>query len=164
MGWSDTLTRGLVQAAPIPVPDVFGKEESVMQLSMICKKLLPAFALLLATTAFAANKASLELTDPVTVNGHKLAAGQYQLQWDGAGPSVDLNILSRGKVVATVPARLVEQAKADRDDRYRMVKNDDGTVSLTEIHFSGKKYSLALGDESATAATSTANSNSQTAK
>ena len=149
----------------MPVPDVFGKEESLMQLSMIFKKLLPAVALLLATSAFAANKASLELTDPVTVNGHKLAAGQYQLQWDGTGSNVELNILSRGKVVATVPARVVEQPKADRDDRYRMVKNDDGTVSLTEIHFSGKKYSLALGEESAAAAAaSTTKDTSQTAR
>ena len=135
-----------------------------MQLLMISKKLLPAFALLVATSAFAANKASLELTDPVTVNGQKLAAGQYQLKWDGAGPSVELTIVSRGKVVATVPARVVEQSRADNDNRYRMVKNDDGTVSLTEIHFSGKKYSLALGEESAATASTPKDTSSQTAR
>lgn len=135
-----------------------------MKLLVISKKVLPGLALLVATTAFAANKASLELSDPVSVSGHQLAAGQYQLKWDGTGSNVELNIVSKGKVVATVPARVVELTRPDRDDRYRMVKNDDGTTSLTEIHFSGKKYSLALGEDSAAAASTPKDSNSQTVR
>jgi hypothetical protein len=122
-----------------------------MKLSLI-SKLLPGLVLLLATAAFAANKSSLELSDPVSVSGHQLAPGSYQLKWDGAGPGVELNILSRGKVVATVPAQVVQQDRADRDDTYRTHKNDDGSLSLVQIHFAGKKYSLSLGDESAATA------------
>ena len=67
-----------------------------MKLSVISKSLLPALALLLATTAFAANKGnkgSFEVVDPVTVSGHQLAPGQYKLTWDGTGSSVELMIL-----------------------------------------------------------------------
>jgi ATP phosphoribosyltransferase len=87
--------------------------------------------------------------DPVTVNGHQLAPGQYKLTWAGAGPNVELMILSQGKVVATVPARLVELGQAGHDNATESHKNDDGSQSLTQIDFAGKKYALALGMESA---------------
>jgi len=119
------------------------------KLSLISRKLLPGLVLLLAVAAFAANKSSLELSDAVSVGGHQLAPGQYQLKWDGAGPNVDLNILSKGKVVATVPAQMVPQSRSEAYDAYRTKKNNDGSLSLTQILFAGKKYSLSVGNESA---------------
>jgi hypothetical protein len=131
-----------------------------MKLSLISKKLLPALALLLATAAFAATKSSLELSDPVTVGGHQLAPGEYQIKWEGAGPNIDLNILSKGKVVATVPAHVVPQDRAGANDTYRTSKGGDGSLSLTEIHFAGKKYSLSLSDDATTATQKDSKSNS----
>jgi hypothetical protein len=123
-----------------------------MKLSMISKSLLPGLALLLATSAFAANKGntgSFEVFEPLTVSGHQLAAGQYKLTWDGTGSSVELMILSQGKLVATVPGHLIELSQAERDNATVSRKNDDGSQSLTQIDFAGKKYALAFGDESA---------------
>ena len=123
-----------------------------MKLSMISKSLLPGLALLLATSAFAAdkaNKGSLQLLEPATVSGHQLAPGQYQLTWDGPGSRVELMILSRGKLVATVPAQLIQLSQAERDNATETRTNDDGSQSLTKIDFAGKKYALAFGDESA---------------
>ena len=116
------------------------------------KNLLPGLGLLVATSAFAANKGnkgSFEVFEPVTVSGHQLAPGQYKLTWDGTGPSIELMILSRGKLVATVPARLIELSQAGHDNATEAHKNDDGSQSLTQIDFAGKKYALAFGDESA---------------
>jgi hypothetical protein len=123
-----------------------------MKLSTMCKNLLPGLALLLATSAFAANnvnKGSFEVFEPLTVSGHQLAPGQYKLTWDGTGSSVELMILSQGKLVATVPAHLIELSQAERTNATVSRKNDDGSQSLTQIDFAGKKYALALGDESA---------------
>ena len=123
-----------------------------MKLSTISKKVLPGLALLLATGAFAANnanKASINVFDPVTVSGHQLAPGQYKLTWAGTGPNVELMILSQGKVVATVPARLIELDQAGYDNATESRKNDDGSQSLTQIDFAGKKYALAIGMEPA---------------
>jgi hypothetical protein len=57
----------------LTVPDVFGKEEEIyMKLSTICKNLLPGLALVLATSAFAANnvnKGSVEVFEPQTISG-----------------------------------------------------------------------------------------------
>lgn len=119
-----------------------------MKLSMISKSLLPGLALLLATSAFAANKTnkgSFEVFEPLTVSGHQLAPGEYQLKWDGTSPSVELSILSHKKLVATVPARLIELSHAGENNATESRKNDDGTQSLTQIDFGGKKYALAFG-------------------
>ena len=124
-----------------------------MKRSTISKSLLLGMALLLATGAFAANKGSLQVQDPVTVSGKQLPAGDYQLKWNGKGPNVELNILKDNKVVATVPARLVDINQSASSDAAVVRKNEDGSRSLSEIRFSGKKYALAIGEEAATADT-----------
>ena len=124
-----------------------------MKRSTISKSLLLGMALLLATGAFAANKGSLQVQDPVTVIGKQLPAGDYQLKWDGKGPNVELSILKGNKVVATVPARLVDMNQSAASDASVIRKNADGSRSLSEIRFSGKKYALAIGEEAATADT-----------
>jgi len=107
--------------------------------------------LLLATSAFAANKGSLQVSDPVTVSGKQLAPGAYTVKWEGNGPNVELNILQGKKVVATMPARLIDLNRSADGDSAVVRKNDDGSRTLAEIRFAGKKYALALGNESAKA-------------
>jgi len=121
-----------------------------MNFSQISRTMLPALALLLATSAFAANKGnkgSIELIQPATVGGHQLAPGQYKLTWDGTGPNVDLMILSYGKLVATVPAHLIDLSRPERNNGYEVHTNDDGSQTLTSIEFGGKKYGLTFGGE-----------------
>ncbi len=120
-----------------------------MNLSRIYKGLLLAATLLIATSALAANKGSLNISQPVTVNGTKLAVGDYQVKWEGTGPNVELNIIKSNRVIVTVPARLVELSRPERDSSSVTRKADDGTTSLTEIRFSGKKYELSIGQEAA---------------
>ena len=134
-----------------------------MNFSKISKTVLPALALLLTNGAFAANKAnkgSIELDQPATIGAHQLAPGEYKLTWDGTGPNVDLMILSHGKLVATVPARVLELSRPQPSNAYEAHTNADGSQSLTEIDFGGKKYALAFGDE-ATMTESASQSSSQ---
>ncbi len=120
-----------------------------MKVSTISKGLLLGLALLLATSVFAANKGSLQVSDSVTVNGKQIPAGEYTVKWEGNGPNVELNILRGKNVVATVPARMVDLDRVqDRDSAVSVVGND-GRKSLSEIRFSGKKYGLAINAESA---------------
>jgi hypothetical protein len=117
----------------------------------VSKSLFLGLALLLATSAFAANKGTLQLQDVVTVNGTKLAPGDYKLQWEGTGPSVELSIMQGKKVVAKVPAHMVDLEKPSSLDAAVVKRNDDGSKTLSEVRLSGKKYSLALGEEAAKA-------------
>ena len=121
-----------------------------MNFSKISKTVRPALALLLATSAVAANKqnkGSIALDQAATIARHQLAPGEYKLTWDGTGPNVDLMISSHGKLVATVPARLLELNRPEPANGYELRTNADGSLSLTEIDFGGKKYALAFGDE-----------------
>jgi hypothetical protein len=58
-------------------------------------------------------------------------------------------ILSQGKLVATVPAHLTDLDQAQRANAIVSRKNDDGSVSLTQVDFRGKKYALSFGNDSA---------------
>ncbi|PYX38473.1 MAG: hypothetical protein DMG81_11620 [Acidobacteria bacterium] len=115
------------------------------------KSFFLGLALLLATSAFAANKGSLSVQEPVTINGTQLKPGDYKVQWDGNGPSVELSITQGKKVIAKVPAHMVNLETPSSNDAAVVKNNGDGTKSLSEVRLSGKKFSLALGEEAAKA-------------
>ena len=117
-----------------------------MKFATVSKSLVLGLALLLATSAVAATKGSLQISNDVTVNGTKLKAGEYKLQWEGAGPNVELSIMQGKNVVAKAPAHLVDLTSASVSNAAVIRKNDDGTASLTGVRFGGKKFSLELGE------------------
>lgn len=124
-----------------------------MKLSMISKGLLLGLALVVASSAFAANQGSLQVQEPFTVSGQHLPAGEYKVKWEGTGSDVQVSILKGGKVVATSPAHILELKDSASQDSAVVRHNDDGSRSLAEIRFSGKKVGLALGSETAKADT-----------
>ena len=65
---------------------------------------LMGFAMLFATTAYAANKGSLHVQSTTMVGTTQLPAGEYTVQWDGTGPDLELKIKLHNRVKATVPA------------------------------------------------------------
>jgi hypothetical protein len=115
-----------------------------MKFATVSKSLVLGLALLLASSAFAATKGNLQLTNPVTLNGTTLKAGDYKVQWDGAGPNVELSILQGKNVVAKVPAHLVELQSAASNDAAVTHQNSSGPNSLAGIRFQGKKTALEL--------------------
>jgi len=115
------------------------------------KSLFLGLALLLATSAFAANKGSLQLLEPTTVNGTKLAAGEYKVEWDGNGPSVELSITQGKKVIVKVPAHLVDLSRPSQNDAAVVKSSEDGTKTLSEVRLIGKKFAFAVGEEAAKA-------------
>lgn len=120
-----------------------------MKFANVSKGLLLGLTLLLATSVFAANnKGSLQTISDVTVSGKTLPAGEYSLKWEGSGSNVQLNILKGNKVVATTPARLVDLSQIPNSDAAVIKSNGDGTKSLAEVRFGGKKYALQIGEES----------------
>jgi hypothetical protein len=120
-----------------------------MKIANYLKGLVLGLSLLLAVSAFAANKGSVQLMDSVNVSGTQLKAGDYSLKWEGTGQNVQLSILKGNKVVATTPARLVDLNESSRGDVAVVNTNADGSKSLSEIRFGGKKYALEIGQESA---------------
>jgi hypothetical protein len=107
--------------------------------------------LLPAASAFAgtgANKGSLTIGEPVQAAGQQLAAGEYKLKWEGTGSTAQVNIIrDDGKVVATVPARIVELQQKPTQDSAEIKTAGDGARVLTKIEFQGKTYALEIGDQ-----------------
>jgi hypothetical protein len=121
-----------------------------MKFATMSKMLVLGLALVLASSAFAATKANLQLYHPVTVNGTTLKPGEYKVQWEGNGPSVELSILKGKNVVATVPAHVVALETPSANDAAVMRQNGSGPDLLSGIRFQGKKFSLELAQASDT--------------
>ncbi|MGA2021970.1 MAG: hypothetical protein ABSH02_15365 [Candidatus Sulfotelmatobacter sp.] len=119
-----------------------------MKFATVSKSIVLGLALVLAMSAFAATKASLQLANPVTVNGTTLKPGDYRVQWEGSGPNVELNIMQGKNVVAKVSAHLVELQAPASSDAAVTRKNDSGPNSLTGLRFGGKKLALDFGEAS----------------
>ena len=117
-----------------------------MKFATVSKSLVLGLALLVASSAFAGTKASLTLLDPVTVNGTTLKPGDYKLEWEGAGPSVEVNVKQGKNVVAKVPAKLVDLSSPSARTAAVVQKNSDGSASLVGARFEGKKFALDMGE------------------
>ncbi|PYX51504.1 MAG: hypothetical protein DMG79_02915 [Acidobacteria bacterium] len=110
-----------------------------MKCAKVSQSLVMGLALLLASSAFAATKATLNLQTPTNINGTKVKAGEYKIQWEGSGPNVEVSIMRGKNVLAKVPAKVVDHAAI-------VTRNDDGTSTLAGARFEGKKFALELVD------------------
>jgi hypothetical protein len=107
--------------------------------------LVLGLGLLLASSAFAGTKTSLELSNPVTVNGTTLKPGDYKVQWEGTGPNVELSIIQGKNVIVKAPAHVVELQTPAAQDAAVTLKSDSGPNTLAGLRFQGKKFALDLG-------------------
>jgi hypothetical protein len=119
-----------------------------MKFATVTKSLVVGLALTFASSAFAASKANLTLNNPTSINGTKLKAGDYKLEWDGSGPNVEVSIMQGKKVVAKVPAKVVDLNQSSANDAALLKQNSDGTTTLAGARFQGKKFALELGEAS----------------
>jgi hypothetical protein len=95
------------------------------------------------SSAFASNKGTLRVHESSEVAGQQLAAGEYQLRWDGTGSNVEVRVMQGKKEVAKTSAKFVNLDKASDYDAA-IVDHSSGKAIVTEVRFAGKKYALAL--------------------
>jgi hypothetical protein len=119
-----------------------------MKFATISKSVVMGLALLLASSAFAATKADLTLQSSTTINGAKLKPGDYRLEWEGSGPNVEVSIRQGKKVLAKVPAKVVDLNFPSANNAAILKMNGDGTSTLAGARFEGKKFALELGEAS----------------
>ena len=119
-----------------------------MKFATVSKSVVMGLALLLAASVFAATKANMTLQSSMTINGAKLKPGDYKLEWDGSGPNVEVSIVQGKKVLAKVPAKVVDLNSAPANNAAILKMNGDGTSTLSGARFQGKKFALELGESS----------------
>jgi hypothetical protein len=115
-----------------------------MKLNYLAKTVVLGLAVLLASSAFASNKGSLQVREPLEVNGQQLAPGDYQLRWEGTGANVEVSFMQGKKEVAKASAKVIALDKASDYDSA-VVDHSNGKATVSEIRFAGKKYALAIG-------------------
>lgn len=130
-----------------------------MNFAKCFKGLVLGSALLLASSAFAANKGPLQLSSSANVAGKQLAAGDYTVKWDGSGNTVQVEIMKGKNVVATVPAQVVNLDHESAYDSAVVNTASDGSRNLSQIRFSGKKWALEVGGEGGGASSAGSSSN-----
>ena len=116
--------------------------------SVVIKSAVMGLALLLTSGAFAATKADLTLQSTTTINGAQLKPGDYKLQWEGSGPNVEVSIQQGKKVIAKVPAKVVDLNFPSQNNAAILKMNGDGTSTLAGARFEGKKFALEIGESS----------------
>jgi hypothetical protein len=116
-----------------------------LALNHLAKTVVLGLAVLLASSAFASNKGTLQVHETLEVNGQQLAAGEYQLRWDGTpGSNVEVSFMQGKKEVAKASAKVVALDTASDYDAAT-VDHSSGKARVSEVRFAGKKYALALG-------------------
>jgi hypothetical protein len=102
---------------------------------------LSILAVLAPLSAFARdkNQHSVDIPQAVQVGGKQLEPGTYKVQWQGAGPEVQVTFLSHGKTVATVPGTLKTNDNQVTEDA---IQTDSTSQTLNEIDFGRDKQAL----------------------
>jgi len=101
-----------------------------------------------SASAASANKQSLQINHPTTVNGTTLKAGEYKLEWEGAGPNVELSIKQGKNVITKVPARVVELQENAAQSAAVTRASGNGASELAGARFEGKKFAIEIGESS----------------
>jgi hypothetical protein len=110
---------------------------------------LMALAMGLSTAAFAANKnqGNFTLTDSVRLGSTDLKAGQYKAEWTPqSGNAVKVDILQRGKVVASTSGTLKSLDQPSPYDAVVTKPLDANTKAVDEIDFSNRREALVIGE------------------
>ncbi|MFL6313838.1 MAG: hypothetical protein ACJ71W_17200 [Terriglobales bacterium] len=133
-----------------------------MKSTLFSRIIFATLVLAFATSAFAtsdSHKSSFEISAATQVNGTTLPAGEYTAEWEGSGPTVKVNIIQDRKVVSSAPAHVISLDSKARDTQAEVLNGAKGERELKALRFAGKKISLQLGTESATAETKAASTN-----
>ncbi len=116
------------------------------------KHLTALLVLFLVPAAFAGGSGhELTLNRAVAINGKDVQPGDYKVKWQGTGDTLNVAFTNGKHVLATSPAHIVALDRAPSQDTLVYQQNGDGTQSLSEIRFGGKKFAIVLGEQNANA-------------
>jgi hypothetical protein len=117
-----------------------------MKINGVSKYFARALALFLFVSlpAFANNFHTVDSV--VTPNGTQIPAGVYEVTYKSHSPTATVTFKQGGRVVATLDGKWVDRDLKYDNDALVYDTNSDGTRTLIEIRFAGKKQALVLGN------------------
>ena len=84
----------------------------------------------------------VEIFDSVQIGSTQLKPGNYNVEWQGTGPAVQVSFQQNGKTVVTSPGTLKTNDDQVRQDAIVTEATGAGTSTLKEIDFGHQKKAL----------------------
>jgi hypothetical protein len=116
-------------------------------MKLFAKFTLAASFLSLTLGAFAAQK-SITLYNDSSLNGQKLTAGDYKLDYQINGSTAEVKLLQNKKVVASATGEVVEAETPANQTAIVRSQNPDGSSSIVEIQLEKNKSSIRFAPDS----------------
>jgi len=87
---------------------------------------------------------TLSVTAAVQVAGRELFAGTYQFTWKGLGPTAQVEVMQKGKLIVRAQARIFTLDKKSPTDRTTTRNDADGSVTVESLRFAGENFVLSF--------------------
>jgi len=107
---------------------------------------LVVLVLTFALSAFAAEK-SLTLYTDSTLNGQKVAAGEYKVDYEINGSTAQVKLLKSKKEVASATGQVVAQDMPSPQTVVVRSQNPDGSSSIVELQIANQKSVIRFAPE-----------------
>jgi hypothetical protein len=91
---------------------------------------------------WAKNEKTLPFRAEVTLNGKKLPAGFYEISWASHSPEATVTFVRAGQVMVTAMGKWVDRDTQYTTDALVYSNNADGSHTLLEIRFAGRRQAL----------------------
>lgn len=107
--------------------------------------LVAGLAILLPLSVMAkdsSNSGKFTVSEPVKLGSTQLKPGDYKIEWDGTGDSVNVKIMQGKNTVATSPAKLVNHDNAAPYNAVILNDATGGGKGISEIDFGKRKEAL----------------------
>lgn len=102
---------------------------------------VPALTLALALSASAAQKSVTVYSDSM-LNGQKIAAGDYKVDYEINGSTAQVKFLKNNKTVASSAGQVVEEENPAPQTAVTRTQNPDGTSAIVELQFAKQKTAI----------------------
>jgi len=106
-----------------------------------------ATSLMATQFAVAQNAGTVKLAYSASLVGKQLAAGEYKVAWETHSPEAVVTLTQKKKVIATVPGKWVERETTYEANSVVYSTNPDGSYTILEMRFAGRKGALVFGEE-----------------
>jgi hypothetical protein len=85
---------------------------------------------------------TLSFPAAVQIAGKNLSAGIYELTWKGLGPTAQVELMQKGKHLASVQARIITLDRKSPADGTIAHNDPDGSVAVKSLRFAGENFVL----------------------
>ena len=106
-----------------------------------------AFALSFPAFAKDAHSGSFTLDDFAQVGSTQLAPGHYKAEWSGPADALKIDIVYKGKTVATAEGKIKDLPRPSPYDAVLVKPVANNGKALNEIDFNNRSEALILGGE-----------------